>query len=76
MQEYELALYPLVAGSVPIEAPLLAAQLRDRLLSSGRSLLDNGEAVTDPQAQLDKARVLVDDFIANTLPDWRRLGVV
>lgn len=76
VQEYELALYPLVAGSVPIEAPLLAAQLRDRLLSSGRSLLDNGEAVTDPQAQLDKARVLVDDFIANTLPDWRRLGVV
>lgn len=76
-RDFELALYPLVAGgAIPLEPPALAVQLRDRLLASGRTLLKDGQVLQEPAAELAQAQVLVDEFLKDTLPDWQRQGVV
>lgn len=54
----------------------LGAALLDDLLASGRTLLRDGKALEIQQERYDQAVQIADTFLTDTLPVWRRLGVV
>jgi SAM-dependent methyltransferase len=72
----EMALYRRLAEGATVDLESLATVLREDLLATGRTILKEGAVLQDADAQLAQSRVLVSTFIAQTLPVWRRLGVL
>jgi SAM-dependent methyltransferase len=54
----------------------LAQRVDTRLVGSGRSLEQNGQAVTDPAARLALVETACRDFRSRSLPELARLGIV
>ncbi len=54
----------------------LGARVLDRLLASGRTLMNDGKAIDIPEERFDRATQLARDFIEHTLPVWKSVGLV
>ena len=74
--DIDMAIYPLLEGVEKPDAKRLATQLVDNLLGSGRTILKNGKVLEIPDEQFSHASELTHDLVNNTLPTWKRLGVV
>ncbi len=72
----EMALYRRLAEGAAVDPERLAATLREDLLAAGRTILKEAQVLQEADAQLAQTTALVSAFIAQTLPAWRRLGVL
>ena len=60
----------------PNQPAPIAEGLIQRLLGLNKGLKDGNQALTTAEAMRPKALALAETFISQTLPNWRKLGVV
>lgn len=74
--DIDMILHRIVSSGTDEDAYKLGARLLDEVIASGRSLLRDGKPIEVPEERFDQAVQIANEFLANTLPTWRRLGVV
>lgn len=67
---------PLPEQGTPASVQRLASRLMDALLASGRTIRKDGAVLKTPEAQFEHCITLTQDFLKQTLPGWKRLGVI
>ena len=60
----------------PLKPETLAQWLVQQLLVLGKGLKDGEAALTTAEAMMPKAKELAQTFLTQTLPTWKRLGVI